>query len=185
MTRRRAARLLLAAAVAVGAAAPAFGQSTSPVSFGVAAEGITLTNFSSYFSLPVGLRVSGEYRLATMAPGLSVAAGADAGWWMESFRDTFVFHPELVPVMIPCAATVGLRWEPVPALVFEAQAQAGVVLELCPGARPTVLLYVSPGIDARWFFTDRVGVALRLGWAWAGADPIWGGPSIRLGPAFR
>jgi hypothetical protein len=80
------------------AAAPVAAQSASPASFGVAVEGTTLTDFSSYSSLPVGLRVSG-----------------------------------------------------------------GTASPLCPGALPTVLLYLSPGLGARWFLADWAGVVARLG----------------------
>ncbi len=176
---------LLALAVALVSSLPSAAQSATPVSFELGADVTGLTNFGSYFSLPVGLHLGGEYRIATGVPGLSAFTGALAGWWMESFRDTFNFHPELVPVMFPVAVDLGLAWEPHPAIVLEAGVQAGIVFELVPGARPTLLVLVSPGIGLTWFAGAHAGAGIRVGWAWVGADPVWSGPSLQAGPAFR
>ncbi len=92
---------------------------------------------------------------------------------------------EIVPVMIPVSSAVGLVWEPTASLALGVSAQLGFVLEWAPGAPPRILLYVSPGVDARWFFAEHAGLAARLGWAWVGADPVWNGPSVKLGPTFR
>jgi hypothetical protein len=186
MNRHYARVLLPAFILAVSVAAvPACAQSTSPWSGTIGLEAITLTNFGSYFSLPVGVELSGDYRVADLGAGFSVSAGGSAGWWLESFRDTFNFHPELIPVMIPVTSSVGLRWEPLPSLALEVNAVVGFVIEWAPGAPPSLLLYLSPGLDARWFFAQRAGMAMRFAWAWVGADPIWDGPAIKLGPIFR
>jgi len=177
--------LLITVLAAIGAAPLAIAQTSPPASFGVTVDVLTLTNFGSYFSLPVGLRLSADYRLASIASGLSWTAGGQAGWWMESFRDTFHFHPELIPVMVPCAVSTSLRWDPIPALSLEVGAQVGVVLEFCPGAPPAVLLVLSPEVGLRWYLANRAGLELRMGWAWVGADPVWGGPSVRAGAVLR
>ena len=104
---------------------------------------------------------------------------------MESIQDTFHFKPEISPVVIPVNSGICLRWEHVPVLAMDAGIQAGVVLEYCPGVSPTVLPIFSPGAGLRWFFLNHAGIALRAGWAWVGAYPIWGGPTIQLGPVFR
>lgn len=166
-------------------AAPAIAQTASPITGEIGLEGIGLTDFASFFSFPVGFRIGADYRIAELAPGLSVSAGGSAGWWMESFRDMFRFRPEIVPVMIPVSSAAGLLWEPSASLALGVSAQLGFVLEWAPGAPPTMLLYLSPGVDARWFFADHAGMAARLGWAWVGADPVWNGPSVKIGPVFR
>ena len=184
--RHRRSLLLPALVLVVGMAASAgFAQSTSALSWDLGLEATTLTDFKSYFSLPVGARIGIDCRLVTFAPGLSFSAGGTAGWWMESFRDTFRFQPEVVPVMVPVTSVVGLRWEPIPAFGLGVNAELGVVVEWVPGAPPALLLCLSPGLDIRWYFARRVGVATRLGWVWVGADPIWNGPTVKIGPIFR
>jgi hypothetical protein len=186
MNRSHASLLVSALAVALClSAAPASAQSASPITGEIGLEGIGLTDFGSFLSLPVGIRIGADYRVAEVAPGLSISVGSSAGWWMESFRDMFRFRPEIVPVMIPFSSAVGLLWEPTASMTLGVSAHLGFVLEWAPGAPPRMLLYVSPGVDARWFFTDHAGLAARLGWAWVGADPVWNGPSVKLGPTFR
>jgi hypothetical protein len=186
MNRSHASLLIPALAIALClSAAPASAQSTSPITGEIGLECIGLTDFGSFFSLSAGIRIGVDYRVAEVAPGLSVSAGGSAGWWMESCRDMFRFRPEIVPIMIPVSSAVGLVWQPTTSLTLGVSAQLGFVLEWAPGAPPRMLLYVSPGVDTRWFFADHVGLAVRLGWAWVGAEPVWNGPSVKLGPTFR
>jgi len=174
---------VLALGLLLLAALPVTAQ--TPLTLTLGGDVTALTNFGSYFSLPVGVSLGATAAVVPLAPGLALSAGGMAGWWMESFRDTFRFLPELVPVMIPVGADLGLLWAAAPTLSLGVGVQVGVVLEICPGERPTLLLLLSPGVDLRWFFLGQGGGSLRLGWTWMGADPIWGGPSIQAGPILR
>jgi hypothetical protein len=185
MNRARTALVLAAlAATRYMVAVPASAQSTAVV-FDAGIEAIGLTNFNSHFSLPFGIRVGAEVPVVELAPGLSLMAGGTAGWWMESLRDMYRFRPEMIPFMLPVGANLVLSWEPTSSFTLGVGALLGFVLEWMPGAPPRLLLYASPGLDARWFFTPNAGMAAHLGWVWVGADPILNGPAVRLGPVFR
>lgn len=185
MSGPRTVRLLVVMVAALGLAAMAASAQSADTVLDVGIEGIGLTDFESFFSMPIGIRLAADWRVAELAPGLSLAAGGTIGWWMESFRDMYHFRPEPIPLMIPAGGTIGLWWEPSSSLALGVSAVIGFVIEWMPGAPPRLLFFASPGVEARWFCVPSSGVAARLGWTWVGADPIWDGLSVKLGPVVR